>query len=80
MIFNGIIKVNKKNNYAYFSIDTATVRKELKEPFIELRKSMKDRGICGSLYAVSANLKLVHIVPKHVHIGHVLVQTTPKMG
>ena len=23
--------------------------------------------------SVSANLKLVHIVPKHVHIGHVLV-------
>ena len=30
--------------------------------------------------SVSANLKLVHIVPKHVHIGHVLVQTTSKMG
>ena len=29
---------------------------------------------------VSANLKVVHIGPKHVHIGHVLVQTTPKMG
>ena len=29
---------------------------------------------------VSANLKVVHIGPKHVHIGHVLVQITPKMG
>ena len=28
----------------------------------------------------SANLKLVHIGPKIVHIGHVLVQTNPKMG
>ena len=50
MIFHGIIKVNKENNYAYFSIDTATVRKELQEPFTELRNSMKARGICGSLY------------------------------
>ena len=31
-------------------------------------------------YPVSANLKLVLFEPKHVHIGHVLVQTTPKMG
>ena len=30
--------------------------------------------------AVSAKLKVVHIGPKHVHIGHVLVQTTPRMG
>ena len=29
---------------------------------------------------VSANLKVVHIGPKHVHIGHIVVQTTPKMG
>ena len=29
---------------------------------------------------VSANLKVVHIGTKHVHIGHVLVETTPKMG
>ena len=32
------------------------------------------------LKSVSANLKVVHIGPKHVHIGHVLVQATPKIG
>ena len=31
-------------------------------------------------FSVSANLKVVHIGPKHVHIGHVLVQITQKMG
>ena len=30
--------------------------------------------------SVSANLKVVHIGPKHVQIGHVLVQTIPKLG
>ena len=32
------------------------------------------------LYTVNANLKVVHIGPKHVHIGHILVQITPKDG
>ena len=34
---------------------------------------------CGG-NTVSANLKVVHIGPKHVHIGHILVQTTPTIG
>ena len=34
----------------------------------------------GWQHSVSANLKVVHIGPKHFHIGHILVQTTAKMG
>ena len=49
MIFNGMIKVNVKNNYGYFAIDTATVRKALKEPFNELRIIMNKRNITGRL-------------------------------
>ena len=29
---------------------------------------------------VSANLKRVHIEPKHIHIGHDLSHIAPKMG
>ena len=50
MIFNGVIKVSKKHNYAYFSMDTATVRKVMIEPFDELRTKMKERQIGGNLY------------------------------
>ena len=31
-------------------------------------------------YTVSTTFKVVHIGPKYVHIWHILVQTTPKMG
>ena len=50
MIFNWVIYVNKKNNYAYFAMDTATVRKVMKEPFDGLRANMKERQIGGSFY------------------------------
>ena len=49
MLFKGEIKVNVKNNYAYFGMDTATVRKALTEPFEELRIIMRKRNITGRL-------------------------------
>ena len=41
---------------------------------------LNDILVISLQFSVSANLKVVHIGPKHVHIGHVLVQTTPRVG
>ena len=42
-------KVNVKNNYGYFAMDTATVRKELNKPFEELRLIMNKKNMIGRL-------------------------------
>ena len=78
MIFNGLIKINKKHNYAYFSMDTSTVRKIMIEPFDELRTKMKERQIGGDLYicrfdAFDGNIEhniLIYLIILHERTSH----------
>ena len=48
--------------------------------YICLIKDMWMDIVKKMIMAVSANLKVVHIGPKNVHIGYILVQATPKKG
>ena len=60
------------------------VIKKLTRPPVRLGQNMAQRK--GATYShsgeitVSANLKRVHIEPKHIHIGHDLSHIAPKMG
>ena len=75
MNFNENDLLREKTELLYLRISKLARAKVL----LKLEFDTEDQVLFIVVFS-SANLKVVHIGPKHVHIGHILVQTTPKMG